>query len=126
MNKPFTREPLYIVVKVKDAESALSQTEQAILRMISHKVANWRTSQGKTNLSGVFVEHDWPEHDGVWAALEKRHNATSMQPANPQPPRSTEPPLVWPDLECVHDFLPSSITTSQRTCIYCKKIEAPI
>lgn len=71
---PFTREPRYIVVKVKDAESALSQTEQAILRMISHKVANWRTSQGKTNLSGVFVEHDWPEHDGVWAALEKRHN----------------------------------------------------
>lgn len=122
MNKPFTREPRYLVIKVKDAEFALTQTECDILRTIAIKVERWRTSQGKTNLSGVFVEHDWPEHDGVWAALEKRHNATPMQPARPQPPRSTEPPLVWPDLECTHDYVATN-DSAHRTCVYCKKAE---
>lgn len=111
---PFTRETLYIVVNVKDTEAALTQTEQAILRMIGHKVANWRTNQGKTKLSGVFVEHDWPEHDGVLAAIEQRMTG--------KPPE----PLVWPDLECAHDWFSGQAFANapkKRTCFYCKKTE---
>jgi hypothetical protein len=30
--------------------------------------------------------------------------------------------LVWPDLECVHDWI-TEIQDSHRTCVYCKKSE---
>lgn len=127
MTTPFTREPRYIVLKSTDAKAALTQTDLEILDILCDKVARWRSSHGKANLSGVFVEHDWPEHDGVWAAIERRctPTPTAIEPAWPSPYRHNSEPLVWPDLECVHDWVQSP-QDAHRTCIYCKKIEAPV
>lgn len=121
----FTRESRYFVLKSADAKAALTQTDQEILDILCDKVARWRSSHGKANLSGVFVEHDWPEHDGVWAAIEQRVSgepAPAMQAGWPQPYPKKEP-LVWPDLECVHDWVKTE-ESAYSTCIYCKKSEA--
>lgn len=69
---PFIRETRYVVLKVTDAQAALTLTECNILNTLAAKVAAHRLQAGKTNLSGVFVEHDWPEYEPTWAAIEKR------------------------------------------------------
>lgn len=71
----FTREPRYVAIKITDAKSALTQAEITILNTITAKVEQWRHTHGKTSLQGVFVEHDWPEYDPTWAAIEKRMTA---------------------------------------------------
>lgn len=133
MNKPFTREPRYIVVKVKDADAALTPTEQTILRMIGNKVAIWRTSQGKTNLSGVFVEHDWPEHELVWKMIEQRTTAADTTPTPvpwPRPYTPQDAPLVWPEIDyqaaCVHEWAnvePFAKNPVRLACGLCGKLE---
>lgn len=120
----FTREHRYYVIKIKDAEYALTQAERDILSVLNAKVSQWRIGQGKTPIQGVFVEHDWPEHDGVWAAIEQRIANEAVAPTpvpwcRPHPPKE---PLVWPDLICEHDWV-ATVKGGHKTCIYCKKSE---
>lgn len=120
----FTREPRYIVLKSTDVKAALTQTDQEILEILCDKVARWRISHDKANLSGVFVEHDWPEHDGVWAAIEQRVSGETATPVpwpRPYPPKKL---LLWPGLVCEHDWVVCSGNGKPyHTCTFCKKSE---
>jgi hypothetical protein len=50
--------------------------------------------------------------------------SSSQKAALPQ--TTKEEPLVWPDLECVHDWFSGQAFANapkKRTCFYCKKTE---
>lgn len=65
LKKGFTKEMRYLVLKLKDL-SCLNEMERDILKIITDKVAAHRTSQGKQQLEGVFIEKDWACHDAAW------------------------------------------------------------
>lgn len=71
------REERYIVLKGKDVESGLTETEQAILLFLCRKVESHREEVGKQPLKAVIVESDWPEYEKVWELLETRVDAES-------------------------------------------------
>lgn len=66
------REIRYEVLKVKDIEGALTETERLILASLSTRVANYRKERGKEPLECVVVESDWPEYKRTWDAIESR------------------------------------------------------
>lgn len=66
------REVRYVVMKFKDIESILTQTEREILFKITAKVNDERMRQGRGCVSCVVVEYDWPEYESVWAMIAKR------------------------------------------------------
>lgn len=66
------REERYVVLKGKDVESSLTETEQAILLFLCRKVESHREEVGKQPLKAVIVESDWPEYEKVWELLEER------------------------------------------------------
>ena len=60
-----------------------------------------------------------------WKTLDFNSTGLYSYKLKVKPPRRTEPPLVWPDLECVHEWV-QTIESMHQTCIYCKKIEAQV
>lgn len=122
MNKPFTREPRYYVVKMRDAGAALTQAEAAIFKTIYAKVEQWRISHGKTRLQGVMVEYDWPEFEPVWKMIEQRTTGADTTP--------TPVPLVFPEIDyqaaCVHEWAnvePLAKNPVRLACGLCGKLE---
>lgn len=73
MERDFNR---YIVVKVAHAKEALTEAEQDTLLRLSLKCMRWRRVEGKAPLKCVVVEHDWPEYEPTWQAIEARVNAS--------------------------------------------------
>jgi hypothetical protein len=69
---PFKRENRYMVMKRSDIAEALTELEQTILQHIALKVLNHRSTIGKSVLSCVVVESDWPEYEPTWAAIQRR------------------------------------------------------
>jgi hypothetical protein len=69
------RENRYHVIKSKDACAALNEDELAILSILDRKITKHRIGLGKTQLMAVVVEHDWPEYEPTWEAIEKRVEA---------------------------------------------------
>ena len=70
--KEFKREDRYLVLKRKDIEKALNQEERQVLYLLSDKVACHRTFEGISFLKCVVIEHDWPEYEPTWKAIEAR------------------------------------------------------
>jgi hypothetical protein len=68
----FKREFRYAVIKRKDADAALTLDERATLSDLLWKIECWRQRSGKGTLSCVVVEHDWPEYEPTWKAIEAR------------------------------------------------------
>ena len=68
----FKRELRYLVIKHKDAARYLTQTEQRILNTIAERVLEGRCLDNKHDLECVVVEHDWPEYEMAWDAIESR------------------------------------------------------
>jgi hypothetical protein len=66
------REERYTVLKVADVTEALSPDECSQLIALEEKVAMWREQAGKAPLQTVTVEHDWPEYEPTWQAIERR------------------------------------------------------
>lgn len=66
------RENRYLVLKLKDIDNALTETELSILILLSQKVDHYRTEIGKEWLNAVVVESDWPEFEPTWKAIEDR------------------------------------------------------
>ncbi len=64
-----------MVIKLKDLEAALTETEEQILFKLASKVENMRIQQGRSTMKAVVVEHDWPEYEPTWQALEQRVDA---------------------------------------------------
>ena len=68
----FQREARYIVLKISDYNQCLTDKEVIELSNIVYKVDAYRRRQGKDILQAVVVEHDWPEYEPVWQAIEDR------------------------------------------------------
>ena len=69
------REKRYLVFKISDLNKYLTVGEVAHIATLATHVDNCRTSEGRPELEGVFVEADWPEFLPTWAAIEKRVDA---------------------------------------------------
>ena len=93
--QPFEREPRYMVMKLKDAHGSLSLTEQLILDALFKKVLAHRQRQCKAPLQGVFVEHDWPEYEPTWAAIEARVRGRDLPPALTALAEAAAPLMQW-------------------------------
>ena len=59
-------------MKVKDAQTYLTQSETAALDRLLDKIAKGRMSDGKAPFDCMVVEHDWPEYEPTWAAIAVR------------------------------------------------------
>lgn len=66
------RENRYLIIKRKDIAAYLTEAEVEVLDDISRKINRQRLMDGKSVLMAVVVEHDWPEYEPTWAAIEKR------------------------------------------------------
>ena len=66
------REIKYLVMKLRDIDAALTDTERDILSAIAAKVELHRQTAGKRFLRCVVVEDDWPEYEPTWAAIAAR------------------------------------------------------
>lgn len=62
----------YVVIKNSHAEQALTDDERKELYRLGVKCAKWRRDNGKKPFECVVVEHDWPEYEPVWKAIEQR------------------------------------------------------
>jgi hypothetical protein len=69
------RELRYIVLKNIDVQRALTNCEYAILIELCQKIKAHRLDRGAGPLCCVVVEHDWPEYEPTWAAIEARVDA---------------------------------------------------
>lgn len=74
MTQSFERQGRYIVLKISDLERAgIPQECMDALNYIMLRVAGYREYEaGKPPLQCVVVEHDWPEYEPTWAAIEAR------------------------------------------------------
>ncbi len=66
------RKNMYVVMKHTDIDSALSDSDKLLLSAILSKVERYRKEQGKDEFAAVVVEHDWPEYEPTWKAIETR------------------------------------------------------
>ena len=66
------RENRYFVLKLSDIDKYLSDVEKETLSTISSSIAVGRSIDNKPDLKCVVVEHDWPEYEPTWGAIEKR------------------------------------------------------
>lgn len=78
MNKEFTHEARYVVLKNADIMQCLTINELIELRRIQAKVEEHRAEIGKPPLDCVVVESDWPEYEPTWRAIEARVTGTAL------------------------------------------------
>lgn len=73
------RENRYLVIKRNDLAIALKILKpelEANLDAVLGVVDMIRKSRGKAPLCCVVVEHDWPEYEPTWKAIEERVDNT--------------------------------------------------
>jgi len=68
----FEREDRYLVLKRSDIEKYLPDDQKKLLYFVAGNIRDDRTLDGKEPLQCVVVEHDWPEYETTWAAIERR------------------------------------------------------
>lgn len=68
----FKREYKYMVLKATDIEGALNDEQKRLLDYLGSLITKHRTEKGKAPMECVVVEHDWPEYEPTWAAIEAR------------------------------------------------------
>lgn len=78
MTTQFKREERYVVFKIKDLEALTTSECEALYRM-GTKILNYRKATKRPPFKCVCVEHDWPEYEMVWAAIEKRVAGGAVQ-----------------------------------------------
>ena len=66
------REQRYIVLKLTDVSAALTDADTKAQKAICDKVTEHRVRRGASMMDCVVVEHDWPEYEPTWAAIERR------------------------------------------------------
>lgn len=64
----------YFVLKGTDVFNSLTPEEISQFTTLCEKVNKHREQRGAAELSGVFIEADWPEFDATVDLLEKRIN----------------------------------------------------
>ena len=84
---PFVREARYVVFKIKDIDSYLTEGEKNSLMCIGEEIEWGRKENGRDQFNAVVIEQDWPEFDVVWEMLEARmtggQNTASVYAAAP-------------------------------------------
>jgi len=78
----FKREKRYIVIKQSDVERYLNIAQKRVLNMIQASLECGRQDDNRGSLVAAVVEHDWPEYEPTWKAIEQRVNDKSS-PLNP-------------------------------------------
>lgn len=73
------REERYIVLKLTDVSAALTDVDAKALKAICDKVTEHRIRRGAAMMDCVVVEHDWPEYEPTWAAIERRVDALNEE-----------------------------------------------
>jgi hypothetical protein len=69
----FEREDRYLVLKRSDIEKYLDDMDRLELNVFAEKIANGRMEDGRERLlKCAVVEHDWPEYEPTWKAIEER------------------------------------------------------
>ena len=72
----FKRENRYLVLKRKDIEKYLTNEAKEELENIVMAIAIGKSPDIDTGADAevkcVVVEHDWPEYESTWQAIEKR------------------------------------------------------
>lgn len=66
------RENRYVIIKRKDAAAYLDPAAEELLDDIVRNINRHRLMDGKSALTAVVVEHDWPEYEPTWAAIAAR------------------------------------------------------
>ena len=66
------RESRYLILKGADMDRCLTDEQKIQLSNICAAVDISRRGVGKQPLKAVVVEHDWPEYEPTWQAIEKR------------------------------------------------------
>ncbi len=66
------RETRYVVLKLSDIEKYVSAEYKDRLTTICNSIIRGRDKDNKQELDCVVVEHDWPEYEPTWQAIEKR------------------------------------------------------
>jgi hypothetical protein len=69
------RERRYFVIKLTDAAKYLTPSQIIGLREMGEQIDELRAADWKPPMHGVFVEHDWPEYEPTWQAIEARMDA---------------------------------------------------
>lgn len=70
----------YHVIKISDADKYLSAAEYCTLAMLLEKVSEARKADKKPELSGIFIEQDWPEYLPTFRLLERRVDELEVCP----------------------------------------------
>lgn len=100
MNKEFTHEARYVVLKNADIMQCLTINELIELRRIQAKVEEHRAEIGKPPLDCVVVESDWPEYEPTWRAIDAR--VTGTQPSPSVPNGWKEAAIAWEVCASIH------------------------
>lgn len=80
--REFQRELRYLVAKVRDVETALTDGEKQELAALLKKVEQYRTDSGKPPLECVVVESDWPNYEETWASVQQVWESQQTEPTN--------------------------------------------
>jgi hypothetical protein len=73
--KKMQREKRYLVIKLSDAAKYLTPIQIKSLREVGEQIDYLRALEGKPPMQCVVVEHDWPEYEPTWKAIEQRVDA---------------------------------------------------
>lgn len=69
----FVKEDRYLVLKNKNIQDCLTETEQEILDALVWKIKKHRVECCKPPLNCVVVESDWkPEYEQTWELIKNR------------------------------------------------------
>lgn len=71
----------YTIIKNSDALLALDEQDSNDLNRIMRKIARYREKRSAIPFECVVVEHDWPEYEPVWNAIEQRVDGPHPLPA---------------------------------------------
>ena len=82
----FVREDRYIVIKRTDLESALKlttyYTQQQIVRSLDEIAHLVDLARKGREFRTLVVEHDWPEYEPTWKAIQNRVEGTEQFPVS--------------------------------------------
>lgn len=62
----------YRVIKIGDADKYLSAADYCVLQSFLEQISDARKADGKDDLSGIFIEQDWPEYHEARQSLIDR------------------------------------------------------
>ena len=79
MSKFTELEKRYVVLKITDINLYLNDEDRKQLAAIATKIDAGRRAKDKGFLECIIVEHDWPEYEMTWRAIQHRINGGKLK-----------------------------------------------